>query len=142
MDTNSSPHGLSPPPVTVDQMLSAGYKLIDWGNFYWNFYVIITGVILGWLFTAKEPWSLAQKSAVSVLFLGFAVVSLYSLWRTFRALNATTSELRVRWETDEPFKQAIVARLSPKGWQVAVCLHALADMVVVYFIWTATQKAP
>lgn len=130
-----------PPSATVDHMLAAGYKLLDWLNFYWNFYVVFMGVIIGWLFNAKEGWISAQQVAVTVLIVGFAAVSLNALWRTYLALNATTSELRTRWGTDDSFKRAILARLSQKGWQLAIGLHTLLDATVIYFVWTVARRA-
>ena len=124
--------------VTLDQVLSAGYKLLDWLNFYWNFYIVFVGVILGWLFNAKGPSDALQKAAVTFLFVGFVVVSLIALRKTYRALDATTSDLRIRWGTDEPFKRAIIARLSQKRWKVAICFHALIDALLIYFVWTVT----
>src|SRR5262245_14594581 len=139
MDAPSPPQSSK---VTVDQVLSAGYNLLDWLNFYWNFYVGSVAVLIGWLFSAKTPWVKLQQAAVTFVFLGFVVVSLIALRKTYRALDATTSDLRVRWGTDEPFKRAIITRLSQKGWGVAICFHVLIDAVVIYFVWNVPLKGP
>ena len=72
---------------------------------------------------------------MTALFLGFVVISLSALWRTYRALNGTTAELQVHWGTDSEFKRAILGRLTQPRWKVAICLHAVVDVIIIYFVW-------
>ncbi len=125
---------------TPDQILNAAYKLTDWLNFFWNFYVAFTAAILGWVFSAKNPWPRAQKIVVTILFTAFVAVSLGALCRTYLALGPTTEALRSTWGTCTEFQRAIVDRLSNRLWIPQIGAHLLADCLVVYCIWTKTPK--
>jgi hypothetical protein len=77
----------------LKDILEAAYKLNDWLNFYWNFYVAFTGVVIGWAFSSKG-WSSAQRVFVTLFYLGFVAVSLHALAGTYQALYAVTVRLR------------------------------------------------
>jgi hypothetical protein len=121
---------------TIDQMLNAAYKLNDWLNFYWNFYVVFVGVVFGWIFSAKAPgWQFIQQFVVTAFFVGFAAVSIGALARTYRALNQTSMSLKEKWGHD-PFKDAVLSKLSQRLWRVEIVMHLIADATVIYCIWT------
>ena len=122
-------------------MLEAGYKLLDFLTTFWNYYLVVTGVILGWLFSATVPWPIPQKILVTFLFVAFALVSLDGLQRTYRALDVTSSELHVKWEADAPFKKAILGWLSQKRWRWAIFLHVIADVIVIFCIWRVNKRS-
>jgi hypothetical protein len=129
------PQGSSHIAASIDQMLNAAYKLSEWLNFYWNFYVVFVGVVLGWIFSAKNPWQPNQKYVVSAFFIGFAAFSIVALARTYYALYKTTLSLRNRWGHDL-FKDAILANFSPRLWPAEIAMHVIADATVIYCIWT------
>ena len=58
---NCRPFLNSWPPVTL-----------AWLNFYWNFYVAFTGVVIGCVFSSKG-WPTSQRIVVSILYLGFVL---------------------------------------------------------------------
>jgi hypothetical protein len=130
-----TPEITSPPPATIDQLLNAAYKLNDWLNFYWNFYVVFVGVVFGWIFSAKSPWQFTQQFVVATFFIGFAAVSIGALARTYCALNRTSTSLREKWGHD-PFKDALLSKLSQRLWRVGIVIHLIADATVIYCIWT------
>ncbi len=33
----------------ANDVLGAAYQLNGWLNFYWNFYVVFSGVVIGWV---------------------------------------------------------------------------------------------
>src|SRR4029453_15934071 len=74
------------PTLGLPEVLNAAYKLNDWLNFYWNFYVAFTGVVIGWVFSSKG-WPTAQKAIVTAFYLGFVGVSIHALWKTYESLN-------------------------------------------------------
>lgn len=132
---SSLTQGNSPQPVSIDQMLNAAYKLNDWLNFYWNFYVGFVGVVFGWIFSAKSPWQLEQQLIVTAFFIGFVAISISALVPTYFALNQTILALRGRWGGDA-MKDALLSRLAKPFWCVAIVMHLVADGAVLYSIWT------
>jgi hypothetical protein len=94
---------------------------------------------LGWVFGAKNPWSAAQKVVVSILFVGFVIVSVVALCRTYIALEPTVELLRNIW-AGSAFQRAIADRLSNRWWGWQIFLHIVADLIVLYCIWTKTPK--
>jgi len=125
--------------ASTAEILNAAFKLTDWLNFFWNFYVAFTAGILGWVFGAKNPWSAAQKVVVSILFVGFVIVSVVALCRTYVALEPTVELLRNIW-AGSAFQRAIADRLSNRWWGWQIFLHIVADLIVLYCIWTKTPK--
>src|SRR5688500_17869597 len=117
---------------TPDQILNAAYKLTDWLNFFWNFYVAFTAGILGWVFSAKNRWPRAQKIVVTLLFTGFVIVSIGALCRTYTALGPTIDIHKTTWGTGTEFQQAFADRLANRLWVPHIILHLLADGLVVY----------
>jgi hypothetical protein len=135
----SETQGDAQQPASIDQMLNAAYKLNDWLNFYWNFYVVFVGVVFGWIFSAQHPWQFIQKLVISVFFIGFAAVSIVALFRTYDALDKTARSLGERWGHD-PFKDAILAKVSQRRWRVEILMHLVADVTVVCCIWIFTPQ--
>jgi len=70
------PQRSSQETANIDQALTAAYKLNDWLNFYWNFYVVFVGVVFGWLFSSSNVLETLQKVVITLFFAGFAGVSL------------------------------------------------------------------
>lgn len=125
---------------TIDQILNEAYKLTDRLDFLWNFYVAFTAGILGWVFSAKKAWPRAQKVVVTILFTGFAVVSIGALSRTYLALGPTIEALRSVWGTDTEFQRVIADRLSNRLWIPQIVMHILGDCLVLYCIWMQAPK--
>jgi hypothetical protein len=120
--------------ATIDQMLGAAYKLSDWLNFYWNFYVVFVGLVLGWIFSARNPWQTTQQIVVTAFYVGFTAVSLAALCRTYCALDKTALQLRAAWGEDS-FKDALLAKFTQPVWPITLVMHVIADAAVIYCIW-------
>ncbi len=125
--------------LDLKQTLDAAYKLNDWLNFYWNFYVVFTGVVIGWVFNSKG-WSTSQRAVVSVFYLGFVAVSLGALYKTYQTLNAATAKLESLLSKVSPLSQALIAQLDNTNWPIQLALHVAGDLLVLWCIWTLTRK--
>ena len=125
-------------PLTTDDVLGAAYKLNDWLNFYWNFYVVFTGVVIGWVLNSKD-WSDLQRMIVSVCFLGFVGVSLDAIWGTYQALGAATRQLRELVPADDIFAATLASHLGRAHPTIGLALHVIGDLLVLLCIWMFTD---
>jgi hypothetical protein len=161
-EPQSKPQDNSHTSTSIDQLLNAAYKLNDWLNFYWHFYVIFVGVIFGWIFNSNSSWSPTQKNLVALLFVFFAGGNVVTLYRSYRAINETGRSLKDRWGVhsrslkerlglhsrslkkkqkldslkrgQDPFKEALLAKVSQPLWLVAIFMHLVTDAIVVWSI--------
>ncbi|HQR22662.1 MAG TPA: hypothetical protein PKV98_17465 [Burkholderiaceae bacterium] len=115
---------------------------------FWKFFVPSALVLLGWIFTRKDPWPWGQRVAVAIGYLGFAAFNLYGLVESYGMLETLVAELRatkaVPGLTDKSF-DAVVSRLDMgSGWKVGIAFHIVFDLIVLYFIllWAGRKHAP
>lgn len=127
--------------LDLKQTLDTAYKLNDWLNFYWNFYIAFTGVVIGWVFSSKG-WTTAQRVVVSAFYAGFVVVSLGALYKTYQTLNAATARLDKFLFKPNALNEALVAQLDNGSWMLQLGLHVLGDAIVLWCIWNLTRKGP
>jgi hypothetical protein len=115
---------------------------------FWKFFVPSALVLLGWIFTRKDPWTWAQRIAVAIGYLGFVAFNLYGLAESYGMLETLVAELRASKGlpglTDKAF-DAVVSRLDMgRGWMVGIAFHIVFDLIVLYFIlfWAGRQNSP
>ena len=125
--------------LSPQDILGAAYRLNDWLNFYWNFYVAFTGVVIGWVFNSKG-WSTAQRVVVTLFYLGFVAVSLDALAGTYEALNAVAARLQEMLPQDDMLPKALMAKIGAKNKFLGLGLHLLGDGLVLVCIWRFTRK--
>jgi hypothetical protein len=129
------------PTLGLPEVLNAAYKLNDWLNFYWNFYVAFTGVVIGWVFSSKG-WPTAQKAIVTAFYLGFVGVSIHALWKTYESLNAAVSRLQQLIAPEDPLARALAAQLGHSDMLLGIGLHVVGDALVLFCAWRFTTKPP
>ena len=127
--------------LDLPTVLNAAYKLNDWLNFYWTFYVVFTGVVIGWVFNSKG-WSSAQRAVVTLFYLGFVAVSLGALMKTYQTLNAAASRLEALLPNGDVLSTALVSQLANPDWKLQLALHIAGDVLVLACIWLFTKKPP
>lgn len=123
-------------PANFNETLATVFKLVDWLNLYVNFFVIINVAIVGWLFSAKKPWSNNQKRVVATLYVIAVSVNLLAVYETGRLLEIALSELRLAattYQSTQAYKDAVqgiplAARI------ISVPLHLITDGLVLYLI--------
>ena len=125
--------------LDVKDVLNAAYKLNDWLNFYWNFYVVFSGVVIGWVFNSKG-WADSQRIIVSLFYLSFVAVSLGALYKTYSSLNASAARLKEMLAGSDTLGQALIRQLDNDNWALQLGFHLLGDVLVVACIWIFTKK--
>ena len=125
--------------LDLKQTLDAAYKLNDWLNFYWNFYIVFTGVVIGWVFNSKG-WPRSQRVVVSAFYVGFVIVSLGALYKTYQTLNAAVAKLAGTLSKSNVLNEALIAQLDNGNWAIQLELHLLGDVLVLWCIWNLTVK--
>jgi hypothetical protein len=123
----------------ISNLINMVFKLGDWVNTIWSFHIVVGIGLLGWLFTHRQNWNAGQKVLVSVLFLTFVGINLYSQIRTHWWLSLSINELKMA-VNQTPLKtkelnDAIQSYSTAKTWQI-VLMHAVADLIVILSIWT------
>jgi len=125
--------------LDLKDVLGIAYKLNDWLNFYWNFYVVFSGVVIGWVFNSKG-WPTAQRVIVTIFYSGFVIVSLGALIKTYVSLQAAADKLNTLLGTNEDLTSALVRQFRNDQWQTQIALHLLGDALVLSCIWLFTKK--
>lgn len=128
-------------PDDLDRILQAAYNLHDSANWYWNFYVVVVGIVLGWVFNKKEEWQLQQKMVVTFIFWIFAISSIQALSMTYSSLNDMAEALSSNWGIETKFKKALVDFFDNEILVFQMILHILVDFIVTYFIWQKSDEA-
>jgi hypothetical protein len=119
-------------------MLELAFKVHGQVIDFWKFFVPSAIALLGWVFARKDPWPWAQRAAVAIAYVGFAVFNLYGLVESYGMLETLVAELRgskgAPGLTDKAF-EAIVSRLDMgRGWKIGIAFHIVVDLIVLYFI--------
>jgi hypothetical protein len=122
-------------------VLNAAYKLRDWLNFYWNFYVAFSGIVIGWVFSSKG-WSNAQRVMVSLFYLAFVCVSIIALYNTYVSLESAAQTLEAKVNESDAFAKILVGYFQNPLWKVQLGMHLAGDCLIVFCIWRFTQKQP
>lgn len=52
----------------LGRILQAADNLHDSANWQWNFYVVVVGIVLEWVFNKKKEWLVQQKIVVTFTF--------------------------------------------------------------------------
>lgn len=78
----------------LKNLMDVVLKLGDWVNTLTNFSIIMNLAVIGWLFSSKDPWPLAQRLVVAGGYTVFATYNLFSQHRTHSLLQITLNELK------------------------------------------------
>ena len=126
--------------IEFKDILSIAFKLTDYLNFQWNFYVVFNLAIIGWLFSSsQDPWSWQKKLIVSAFYLFFVLISIVLIRSTFWSLLAAVDELALASNEVEfrSEKWSGLLRISkPFNKELAITFHITADLIVLLAIWT------
>ena len=129
-------------------MLELAFKVHAQIIDFWKFFVPSALVLLGWIFTRKDPWPWTQRVAVAIAYVGFVVFNVHGLVESYGMLETLVAELRASKGmpglTDKAF-EAVVSRLDMgRGWKIGIAFHFVVDIIVLYFIliWAGREYAP
>jgi hypothetical protein len=129
-------------------MLELAFKVHAQIIDFWKFFVPSALVLLGWIFTGKDPWPWTQRVAVAIAYVGFVVFNVHGLVESYGMLETLVTELKaskgIPGLTDKAF-EAVVARLDMgRGWKFGIVFHIVVDIIVLYFIliWSGRERTP
>jgi hypothetical protein len=126
-------------------MLELAIKIHDQVVNFWQFFVPSAVALLGWVFSRRQPWPLAQRIAVAVAFMGFAIFNLYGLIQSYETLDTLVTELSaLNGETKltPTAFHAMINRLSMGwGWKIGIVFHLVVDVIVLYFILVWARRS-
>ena len=117
----------------LDIALKLHGEVID----FWKFYLTYAVILLGWVFSRKEPWPWAQRLAIAIAFVGFVVFNLVGLVKSYRALGVVVSQIEILAKarnTTDATLAAMVERLDMGPWPLGIAFHIIVDAMVLYFI--------
>ncbi len=74
-------------------ILDIVFKLSEHLMQLWNFFAAVSGLIVGWLLSSKESWSLIQQLIAILLYAAFLTVNGTALFRMYRWMEIALLEL-------------------------------------------------
>ena len=122
------------------QILTAVFKLSDYLNQLWNLFAIFSGLVIGWIISAKDPWSPQQKMIVAAIYLVFIAVNLSALIKMYAWLRLAFEDLHtIALHLDEETHHinGALKKLSiPGGAHLPYIVYGIAmTAVLVSIIW-------
>jgi len=126
--------------IELKDVLSIVFKLTDYLNFQWNFYVVFNVAMIGWLLGgSNNPWSWQKKLILSAVYLFFILISITLIRSTYGLLLGALDELASAGNEIE-FRSEKFGEFfkitKPFNKQLSTALHIIADFIVLLSIWT------
>ena len=132
----------------VPSVLNIVFKLTDYLNQLWSLFMVFSTIVVGWRFSAKEPWLRRQKIIVTVLYCCFLFVNLMVLVKTYAWLDKALADLRaaaVSLDAQAPrLKEAMTSVDIPGGQCLELSIYGVGAACVLVSIWlnyTAARPA-
>lgn len=124
----------------VPTLFTLIFKMVDYINLYWNFYVLFSAILVGWLFTSQEPWGIRKKIFATLFYLIALVMNLCPLITVYIYFERSLSELReeaklLETHTEE-FRKILEKASAVGGWGLAATVHLIVDPIIIYCIWS------
>ena len=114
-------------------------KMVDWINFGWQFYMAVTGVVIGWLFSGSRSLTLPQKIVVSAIFGVVYLLSAVVLYTTCRALHLTILECEAVAEDikthNAKFKKLFQDHSDVRYWYAGFVVHFVWIVICFVCVW-------
>jgi hypothetical protein len=126
-------------PLELKDVLNVVFKMTDYLNFQWNFYVIINIALIGWIFSSPiDAWGWQKKLICSIAYLLSVLMSIMVLSRTYRLLFDVLEELSycakdIQFRSDK-FRTAF-KEVRPVNKKFSITLHIIGNVIVLLCIW-------
>ena len=79
----------------VPTILPILFKIIDFSMLCWNIYLLATAIVLGWIFSTKEPLVWKQRLLVTILYGLVVSVNSLALYKMYNSwLPPTLADLK------------------------------------------------
>jgi hypothetical protein len=119
-------------------MLELALRIFEEIVHFWEFFIVSTIAIVGWIFSRNSAWSDLQRGSICLAFLVGVAFNLIGLIRSYMALNIVISELKHHPDIPEitpRTTRAIINRFSMGYWWIiGIFWHLVIDLIVVYLI--------
>jgi len=127
------------PPFGLKEAISLHKDQTDRSDRLWNYYIIVTLGVLGFVLSGNAA---SRLPGVRYVLLGgyilFFTVNLWALWttqKTLALLNSGIAEtLKNREDSREEFNEALLSLKRAESWQMAP-FHLLLDISVSIIIY-------
>jgi hypothetical protein len=115
-------------------VLNIVFKLTDYLNFLWNFYVVFNVAVIGWLFSSSStPWAWQKKLIVAIIYVFFVCGSITVIRRTYQLLFSALEELSSA-STEIDFRSSKFGEyfqgVKPFNSKLSIAFHVIADCIV------------
>lgn len=121
-------------------LLFAARERID---FYWNFYVVVVVVVVGWIVTRKEPMTRSTRILVTVAYLIAAATNLAGLYGSYAFAEALRSDI-LRMTAVSPLTDTrILLNQHSYGSQriSAFAVHLGVGATILLVVWLGGRDA-
>jgi hypothetical protein len=123
----------------VPALLSIAFKLVDYVTQNWNAFVVLSGVMIGWRFAAKDHWTKKHKVIVTCLYALFVVVNFRALWVSYSWLSSVMSDLKIAGNSlnaQTPQLKGLLTNLYLQGGMSGVTvIYAVGVSLVLICFW-------
>jgi len=139
------PNELSIPDVKP--LIDIAFNLTTYLNQFWNYFLVFSGVVIGWRFSAKEQWERPHKWIVTGVYTLFAFLNGWALWVIYDWLqkvvldvNSAASKLSSQY----PHIKEVMGQSSVVGGKSAAAIIYLGGYSLVLFcVWKVKyEKKP
>lgn len=127
--------------------LDIAYKLNNEIVTFWQFYVAGFSAVIGWILSRDNQWSESKRLAVLIGVCLFIIFNVSGLYRTTSAMHDIVSVLmlasyQIPTEISPEVFASIIDRLDTGDWHLHIGAHAVADAILLYFIWVVAGRRP
>ncbi len=109
-------------------------------NSYWNFYIVVVVATIGWLMSAKVPFTIDQGVALTIAIGLFFIANFLVMRSATKCVIAFEDELNTasqKYEFDSVvLKEELSHTSMPSRLLLSYLLHGSIDIAVIYAIWS------
>jgi hypothetical protein len=134
------PVGNQPPPIGLPDLSQMALGLNNSLTQLWNLFMIINGVVVGWLFTTQKTFGIKERALSTALYILFVLINFNTLHKMYgwlenilRSVNIAAGKLD--GPEHELLKRTLMDVGIPGGKSLGYVAYILAFVVVLASIW-------
>ena len=125
--------------ITIKDTIDVAYKISDKTDKYWNFFVVVHFVIVGWLITGRTDLIILHKTFVTTLYFSCILINYFALTKQYTLFYAIMTEIREQaknnyFKTNE-MNELLKSLNFPKRVHIVNVVHIIFVLFVIYVIW-------
>lgn len=125
--------------VPLKDVIDITYKVSDKVDRFWNVFISINLVSIGWLVAYQDNFSISEKIAVSTAYAACLVVNYRAISRQYHMLKIFMEEINYRIDQHSFYRQEtndLVKTLQfPRRGSVVNLVYFSTILVVYFLIW-------